>query len=267
MKETIKLGLPKGSLNTLGRADTLGLFKGAGYDLRGYEYGKESDRNLAITNDPSIQPYLIRPQNAAAELSLGMLDAAITGADWIREETIFSRESGISRIGDLEYGQTRLVIAVPDISDFTSLSDFFIKLKDRENPIRCFTEYINSTSYKFMQNQAYQEIYGNICPVIRIRGRVFGDNQQVEIFNSDGLTEATIRKGADIVTDNTQSGNSLKENQLRELEEIMVSSVGLYAGPSCTGWKREKAQEIYEKLYSAVIGKRFFDIDLGFPNL
>jgi ATP phosphoribosyltransferase len=265
MKERFALGLPKGSLNTPGRADTRDLFMRAGYEICGYESGKESDKKLAITNDPDIQPFLIRPQTAPVELSEGMLDAAITGDDWIKEETIYSAESKIDKIGDLKYGKTTLVIAVPDNSDYASLSDFFRKLKERGNPIRCFTEYINLTKRKFMQNEAYQEIYGDMPPVVRIRSIIVGNNDRVKIINSDGLTEAAIRKGADVVTDNTQSGQSLVDNRLKVIEEIMVSSVGLYTGPSCVGWKQEKAQEIFRQLYGAILGKNFFDTKFNVP--
>lgn len=263
--ERLRLGLPKGSLNTPGRADTLDVFRRAGYEVFGYESGKESDAQLTIVNDKEIQPFLIRPQSSAVELGERMLDAVITGDDWIQEETINIKDSGVRKIGDLEYGQTRLVIAVPDTTDFSSLSDFFRKLKERENPARCFTEYINLTKQKFMQDEAYQEIYGNKPPLVRIRGIVIGDNAQVKIINSDGLTEGTIKKGADAVVDNTQSGNSLRANQLKEIGEIMISSVGLYVGPTCVGWKEKKAIEIFQQLYGAVLGKRFFDVKFNVP--
>lgn len=265
MKERLVLGLPKGSLNTPGRGDTHDIFKRAGYDVVGYESGKESDANLAIINDRKIQPSLIRPQNAAVELSEGMLDAAITGADWIQEETIYTDGSDIHKIGDLEYGRTRLVVAVSEASDFNSLSDFFIKSKEREGSIRCFTEYINLTKQKFMQNKGYQELYGDKSPLVRIRGIVVGDNKRVRIINSEGQTEGAINKGADIITDNTQSGDALRRNRLKEIDEIMVSSVGLYVGPSCTGWKEEKAMEIFQQLYGAVLGQRYFDVKFNVP--
>lgn len=263
--EQIRLGLPKGSLNTPGRGDTRQVFIDAGYGIRGYESGKESDRDLAITNDPEIQPFITRPQGTAVELGEDMLDIAICGDDWIREEAVNGRREGIQKIGDLKYGQTRLILAVPETSDFVSLSDFFRALQGREKPIRCFTEYLNLTEEQFMQNEAYQAIYGNVRPLVEFRGRTEGANRLVKIINSDGATETYIRKGADIITDNTQSGRSLIENRLREIGEIMRSSVGLYAGPSCTGWKERKAQEIFEMLQGAVVGKSYFDVKFNIP--
>lgn len=264
-KQVIRMGLPKGSLNDPRRADTRQILIDAGYEIRGYESGNESDGDLAITNDPEIKPFITRPQSSAVELAEDMLDIAITGEDWICEEAVNGRREGIRRIGDLEYGQTRLVLAVPEASNIASLSDFFKALKGRERPIRCFTEYLNLTSQQFMTNEAYQTIYGSTVPLIQIRGITVGANPLVRIIYSDGATEAYIRKGADIIADNTQSGSSLRKAKLKEIDEIINSSAGLYAGPSCTGWKEKKAEEIFEMLKGAVVGKRYFDLKFNIP--
>lgn len=108
----IKLGLPKGSLNTPGRGNTESLFLDAGYEIKGYTPTRESDRGLRIANDPEIDLYLTRPQSAPSELSRGLLDIAVIGADWVREETL-DRASDITFLADLEYGGARLVAAVP----------------------------------------------------------------------------------------------------------------------------------------------------------
>ena len=132
----IKLGLPKGSLNTVGRGNTHQLFLDAGYDIQGYEPGNESI--VRIANDPEIITFLTRPQSAPVELSRGMLDAAIIGKDWVEEESVNGAE--IREIGDLEYGSTRLVIGVLKDAPYNSLSEFFRLQEGRENQILCFTE-------------------------------------------------------------------------------------------------------------------------------
>jgi len=264
--QKIKLGLPKGSLNTKCRGNTQEVFSDAGYDIQGYEPGNESDRRLYIVNDPEIIAFLTRPQSAPVELGRQLLDAAIVGEDWIREESLNTNQNGIRKIGDLEYGQTKLVIAVPDDTMYESLSDFFQALKGRDKPILCFTEYVNLTRQKFMQNEAYQNIFGDKKPLVQVRGLSDGENRLVQILNSDGVTEGYIAKGADIVVDNTQSGKTLKEYGLRKLEQIMESTAGLYAGPSCVDWKDRKANEIFEQLYGAIVGKRYFDVKFNVPN-
>ena len=263
--EQIKLGLPKGSLNTPGRGDTKQVLIDAGYDVLGYEPGQESDKELAIVNDPEIVAFLTRPQSAPVELNLEMLDAAIIGDDWVREETANGKglEFGIRKIGDLEYGQTRLVVAISKEKNwYGTLSDFF----RLQSPILCFTEYVNITREWFVKNEGYQKRFGSSRPLVKVRGLVEGENDLVRIIHSDGVTEGYIAKGADIIVDNTQSGSKLREYNLKELEEIMKSSAGLYAGPGCTGWKEEKAGEVFDLLKSAVVGKKYFDVKFNAPN-
>ena len=74
--DKLRLGLPKGSLNSQGRADTNSLLTIAGLEPKGYIPGKEDEQSLAL-NDINIRPFLARPQSAAMELSLGYLDAAL----------------------------------------------------------------------------------------------------------------------------------------------------------------------------------------------
>ena len=243
-KNKINLGLPKGSLNDLRRGNTKKILVAAGYTIAGYEPGIESDSKLAILTDPEIAPFLIRPQSAPVELRLGLIDIAIVGEDWVQEDAASGGERDIRRIGNLGYGSVRLVLAIPDNAPYTSLSDFFDTQKGRKTPIFCFTEYVQLTRKKFMENEGYQKIFGSKKPVVQVRGLNDGENSLVQIINSDGLTEGYIRKGADIISDITVSGNTIRDYGLRELETIMKSRAGLYAGPSCTGWKQKKAIEI-----------------------
>ena len=260
----IKLGLPKGSLNTIGRWNTYQIFIDAGYDIRGYEPSKESDKNLRIVNDPEIIAFLTRPQSAPVELSRQLLDVAIVGEDWIREESVNGAD--ITKIGDLEYGQTKLVVSVLKDIPYKSLSDFFRAQKGRETPILCFTEYLNLTQQRFIENDGYKELFGEKKPFVQVRGLVDGENRLVQIINSDGVTEGYIAKGADLIVDNTQTGSTLKEYGLRELEVIMNSSSGLYASLSCTGKKMDKAREIFDLLSGAIQGRKYFDLKFNVPN-
>ena len=88
-----------------------------------------------------------------------------------------------------------------------------------------------------MENEVYQEIWGDSVPYVQVRGLRDGDNKDVQVINSDGATEVYIAKGADLIVDNTQTGSSLRKAGLKELETIIHSSAGLYAGVSCTGEK------------------------------
>jgi len=260
----IVIGLPKGSLNNVNRGNTYKLFKDAGYEVRGYEPGNES-YEIDIVNDDEIKAFLTRPQSTPVELNRGMVDIAIVGEDWVKEESV-SNDSGITKIGDLDYGQTRLIVAVPMASSYSSLSEFFRVNKDRKAPILCFTEYPNLTRKHIMENDGYKEVFGDTVPLVQVRGLVDGDNDMVQIINSDGATEVYIAKGADLIVDNTQTGSSLKKAGLVELETIIHSSAGLYAGLSCTGEKMEKAKMIFQQLYGATTARKYFDVKFNVNN-
>lgn len=263
--EKIVLGLPKGSLNNVNRGNTYQLFVDAGYEVRGYEPGKET-YEIDILNDPQIKAFLTRPQSAPVELNRGMVDISIIGEDWVKEESIAVQEESITKIGDLDYGQTRLIVAMPHEAPYESLTEFFRVNQEREKPILCFTEYPNLTRQFIMDNEGYQEIFGDSIPLVQVRGLINGDNEQVQIINSDGATEVYIAKGADLIVDNTQTGSSLKKAGLKILETIMHSSAGLYAGPSCTGIKAEKAQMIFEQLFGAIKARKYFDVKFNIAN-
>jgi ATP phosphoribosyltransferase len=260
----ITLGLPKGSLNNVKRGNTYQLFVDAGYEMKGYEPEDESFE-IQIQNDEEIKAFLTRPQSSPVELNRGMVDIAIVGEDWVKEESVLS-DNDITKLGDLDYGQTRLIIAVPNDSEYEDLTDFFRKNKDRKTPILCFTEYPNLTRKFMMQNEGYQEIFGDSVPFVQVRGLTDGDNEQVQVINSDGATEVYIAKGADLIVDNTQTGSSLKKAGLKELETILHSSAGLYAGVSCTGEKMEKAQMIFDQLYGAILARKYFDVKFNVAN-
>ncbi len=262
--KAIKLGLPKGSLNTQDRGNTHQLLVDSGYEIRGYEPGNESDKKLRILNDPEIEAYLVRPQSAPVELNKGFLDVAIVGDDWVTEESIANTKNNIFKIGDLEYGKTRIVAAVPQNLPIEDFSDFF--KEKREKPILCFTEYINITKDYIMKNGAYISNYGNKNPVVQIRGLIEGENEMVQIISSDGVTEGYIAKGADIIVDNSQSGKTLKEYGLKEIAKITRSSAGLYGGPTCRGWKKKKAEDVFQQLYGAVVAKKYFDVKFNVKN-
>ncbi len=260
----IVLGLPKGSLNNVKRGNTYQLFIDAGYEVQGYEPGDES-YEIEILNDDEIKAYLTRPQSSPVELNRGMVDISIVGEDWVKEESVLS-ENDIVKIGDLNYGETRLVVAVPKDSPYETLTDFFRANKDRDTPILCFTEYPNLTRQFFMENEAYKEIYGDSVPYCQVRGLRDGDNEKVQVINSDGATEVYIAKGADLIVDNTQTGSSLRKAGLKELETILHSSAGLYAGVSCKGEKMEKAQKIYQQLLGAITARKYFDVKFNISN-
>lgn len=260
----IRLGLPKGSLNNVNRGNTHQLFVDAGYEIKGYEPENE-DYDIEFLNDDEIIASLDRPQSSPVELNRGMVDIAIVGEDWVKEESVM-QDIEITKIGDLNYGQTRLVVAAPKDAEFDNLTEFFRGCKDRTSPILCFTEYPNLTRKFIMENEGYKEMFGDSVPFVQVRGLTDGDNKQVQVINSDGATETYIAKGADFIVDNTQTGSSLRKAGLKIIDVILHSSAGLYAGVSCTGEKMDKAQMIYKQLLGAVTARKYFDVKFNIQN-
>lgn len=117
-----------------------------------------------------------------------------------------------------------------------------------------------------MENEAYQEIYGDAVPFVQVRGLTDGDNEMVQVINSDGATEVYIAKGADLIVDNTQTGSSLRKAGLKEIETILHSSAGLYASEKCSEEKLNKANMIYEQLLGAITAKKYFDVKFNIAN-
>ena len=263
--EKIILGLPKGSLNNVNRGNTYQVLTEAGYDITGYKPGNESNE-IIFNNDEEIKAFLTRPQSAPVELNREILDIAIIGEDWVKEESVNLDKQLIQKVGDLDYGQTKLIVAVPNEAPYNSLTEFFEMNENREVPILCFTEYPNLTKQFFIENEGYKKIYGDKEPLVQVRGIQTGENNEVQIINSDGATEVYIAKGADLIVDNTQTGNSLKKAGLKIIDTILESSAGLYAGPQCVGQKLEKAQIIYDQLFGAIKARQYFDVKFNIAN-
>src|SRR5687767_5528451 len=117
---TLKLGIPKGSLQDA----TIQLFARAGFSI----YASPRSYFPAI-DDPEIECMLIRAQEMARYVSDGVLDAGLTGQDWIAEQAaVRGGDAGVEAIADLIYakqsfGRVRWVLAVPEESRFRSVAD------------------------------------------------------------------------------------------------------------------------------------------------
>jgi len=280
-----RIGLPKGSLNTPGRGFTCFFIKAAGYDISGYEPGKELRPDIA--NDSKIACTITRPQTAPLEMLKGMIDATIIGEDWA-EEYNWGKNWGpnadgtpkIIKIGDLGYGGVRLVAAIhrPDekvdkdrIASVDDLINSYIKqgMFDRGNILTVASEYANLTERYLMNNPAYKARFGDQKPVVLFRDNMKENdnpNLLVEIIQTEGATETMCDKGANFIIDNTQTGSALRAHKLKIVDTLMSSTAGLYIGPTCTGWKREKAEEFYEAIKGAVVAPNYVMVFFNIPQ-
>ena len=180
----LRLGIPKGSL----QETTQKLFQRAGYDLRisGRSYYPDID-------DAEIQCILIRPQEMARYVEQGVLDCAITGLDWMLETGADVEELADLRAPWPNYGTVRWVMASKEGSPFNSVKD----LAGRH----IATEAVGMTK-RFLAEH--------------------GVNASVEF--SWGATEVKPPILADAIVDVSETGSSLRANQLRVMHVVLEST-------------------------------------------
>jgi ATP phosphoribosyltransferase len=216
----LRLGIPKGSLQDA----TVQLFARAGYTIYA------STRSYFPTiDDPEIECMLIRAQEMARYVADGVLDAGLTGLDWIAEHEATNGSVGsVVALADLVYakqsfGKVRWVLAVPEDSRYQ-------KAEDLEGATIA-TELVRAT-------QAYFSRKG-----IRVK---------VEF--SWGATEVKPPVLADAIVEVTETGSSLRANRLRIIDTVLESNTQLIANrTSLTDpWKATKLDNIAVLLKAAI---------------
>jgi len=216
----LKLGIPKGSLQDA----TIQLFARAGFNIY-----VNSRSYFPSVDDPEIDCMLIRAQEMARYVSDGVLDAGLTGLDWIAEHEAGNGTTGvIEPIADLIYakqsfGKVRWVLAAPEDSDIRSPKDCEGKT--------IATELVRVTKAYF----ARQGI-------------------QVKVEFSWGATEVKPPMLADAIVEVTETGSSLRANRLRVIDTLMESNTQLVANKSALAdpWKRTKLDNIALLLKAAI---------------
>src|SRR5689334_15273421 len=194
---TIRLGVPKGSLQEA----TLQLFARAGLPV--FTNGRSY---FAATADPEIECMLIRAQEMARYVEHGVLDAGLTGFDWIVESGL-----EVVTVSDLIYakqsrGIVRWVLAVPDQSEFQRPEDL--------NGCIIATELVNVTRSYFEKKKV-----------------------SVQVEFSWGATEVKPPMLADAIVEVTETGSSLRANHLRIVDTVLESNTQIIANR--VAWKED----------------------------
>ncbi len=210
----IKLGIPAGSLQDA----TAELFKKAGYTIKfsSRSYYPEID-------DPEIECMLIRAQEMARYVEQGVLDAGITGYDWVLENNAQVHEVCELMFSKVSRRPVRWVLCVPNDSPVQTVKDLQGK--------RIATEVVGLTRNYLARH---------------------GVTAQVEF--SWGATEVKPPKLADAIVEVTETGSSLRANNLRIVDEVLQSTTRLIANNAA--WnipsKREKLENISLMLKSCL---------------
>ena len=210
----LKLGIPKGSLENA----TIELFRRAGFHIT-----TSSRSYFPAIDDPEIECMLIRAQEMARYVEDGVLDAGLTGLDWVAEN-----EAQVHTVCDLIYakqsfGKVRWVLAVPEASPIRSV-------KDLEGKIVA-TELVATTKRYLAANSV-----------------------RAKVEFSWGATEVKPPELADAIVEVTETGSSLRANKLRIIETVLESNTQLIANVS--SWqdpaKRQKLEDMRMLLEGAI---------------
>jgi ATP phosphoribosyltransferase len=216
----LKLGIPKGSLQDA----TVQLFARAGFNIY-----VSSRSYFPSIDDPEIECMLIRAQEMARYVCDGVLDAGLTGQDWIAEHQLGGPGThAITPMADLVYakqsfGKVRWVLAAPEGSRFTSPADF--------GGATIATELVRVTRDYFEKL-----------------------NVDVNVEFSWGATEVKPPVLADAIVEATETGSTLRANRLRILDTVMESNTQLIANDAALAddWKRRKIENIALLLRAAI---------------
>ena len=210
----LKLGIPKGSLEHA----TIELFRRAGFNIT-----TSARSYFPSIDDPEIECMLIRAQEMARYIEDGVLDAGLTGRDWVEES-----EAKVQTVADLIYakqsfGKVRWVLAVPEASPFQSVEDLNGKIIATE---------LVSTTRRYLASKGVQ----------------------AKVEFSWGATEVKPPVLADAIVEVTETGSSLRANKLRILETVLESNTQLIANLHSwrDSWKRRKIEDIRLLLDGAI---------------
>jgi ATP phosphoribosyltransferase len=220
MDMKLKLGIPKGSLENA----TVQLFARAGFNVY-----VSSRSYFPSIDDPEIECMLIRAQEMARYVSDGVLDAGLTGQDWIAEHELGDGTTGmLVPMADLVYakqsfGKVRWVLAAPEDSAITTAADL--------DGGTIATELVRVTRAYFARHHV-----------------------KVNVEFSWGATEVKPPVLADAIVEATETGSTLRANRLRIVDTVMESNTQLIANRDALqdSWKQTKIENLALLLKAAI---------------
>ncbi len=225
---TLRLGIPAGSLQEAAGE----LFRRAGYNIqfssRSYYPG---------IDDPEIECMLIRAQEMARYVQDGVLDAGLTGHDWIQETGADVREVAELMFSKVSRRPVRWVLCVPESSPIKTVKD----LQDK----RIATEAVGLTTRFLAQH---------------------GVTAKVEF--SWGATEVKPPKLCDAIVEVTETGSSLRANNLRIVAEVLQSTTRFIANHAAyaEAWKKQKIDDIVLMLRGALAAESKVGLMMNVPR-
>lgn len=228
-QSTLRIGLPSGSLQNA----TVDLFGKAGYRVR------IADRSVFPSfDDPQVSSVLFRAQEISRYVCDDIVDCGLTGWDWIVEN---GNDNDVVEICELEYSRASVnpvkwVLAVPEESEVRSPEDL--------DGAIIATELVNTTR-RYFEKQGIK----------------------VTVEFSWGTTEIKARL-LDAIVDATETGSSLRANNLRIVDTILTSTTRFVASKKAwdVAWKREKMENIALLLRGAIEARAKVGLKMNVPE-
>ena len=231
----LKLTIPKGSLQDA----VTSFFERAGLKL---SFASSRDYRPSA-NDSEIYIKMLRPQEIPNYLiGEDEFDLGISGIDWVKET-----DADVEVILDLEIGTVRIVFCVPAIwENVNSLDDALTEFSNKKKILRISTEYLTLSLNYIKNNATYKKLYGEKAPLVITPWKTWGENEKVKIFLSFGATEAKPPEEVDAIIDNTETGSTIRANNLKIVEILDTSNAVLIANKYALKdeWKKEKIKDL-----------------------
>ena len=228
MSKKLKIALPKGSLQD----PTIKLLEQAGYNIYTSSRGLRPD-----SDDKELDIYLIRAQEISRYLASGFIDCGITGLDWASND-----EDALIDLAELPYSRatvrpTKWVLVVPEDSPVKSVQDLEGK--------RIATEGVEITRNYLKKN---------------------GVNADVEF--SWGATEVKVPDLVDAIVDVTETGASLRANDLRIVDTLLTSFPHFYGSTESyqDDWKKQKMDRMVLMLKAALEARGKVGLKMNLPE-
>jgi len=223
---TVRLALPDGHQ----QKHTLNLLNKAG--IRVDDYPSSRGNRRPSTEMEGVTIKVIRPQDMPLQVANGNFDLAITGKDWLREHLYQFPSSPVAELADLKFGKVRIVAVVSSdlpVSDADNLRQFSA---GQSAPLRVASEYVN------------------------IADKYARDNHlgMYRVVPTWGATEAFLPEDADLLIENTETGQTIARHKLKIIDTLFESAACLIGNTdslSISG-KRKRIDSITETLRRAV---------------
>ncbi|AGL02705.1 ATP phosphoribosyltransferase [Desulfoscipio gibsoniae] len=228
MSVKLRLGLPKGSL----QESTFQLFKRAGFNI-----SVRSRSYYPSIDDPEIEVVLMRAQEIPRYVNEGVLDAGLSGLDWILEN-----EADVVEVADLAYS------------------------KQTTNPIRVVMAVAENSGIKTVKDLEGKRIATELVRLTRSYLAKNGVTASVEF--SYGATEVKVPQLVDAIVDITETGSSLRANKLVVIDTILVSTTRLHANHKAWAdpFKKEKLQNLAVLLLGALRADSKVGLKMNLPK-